>query len=469
MSAAGLSAAQEKMRAASVPEQAIAAFTRAYQRVESGATGLISEDELDPLRDIESLQSLPELDTPRDGLDRVAVIKLNGGLGTSMGLTRAKSLVEARDGYTFLDLIARQTIHLRDRTGARVPLLFMSSFVTHDDTLAALERYGSLSDDLPPDFLQSKEPKLRADDLYPIEWPPAPELEWCPPGHGDLYPALAASGMLDALLERGYEYAFVSNSDNLGATVEPRIAAWASAHEIPFVMEVVEGTEAERKGGHVARRRSDGRLVLRESAQTPDDEADSFRDYRRWRYFNTNNLWVRLRSLAEELERGGGSLDLPPILNRKTVDPRDSTTPEVIQLESAMGAAIGSFDGGRAVMVPRERFAPVKTTDDLLVLRSDAYELTEESRARLVSERRSERPPFVALDKRFYSLMHDFDARFPAGPPSLVETERLVVKGDITFGGGVVVRGDVELEATDDRPARVEEGAVLESGKALLS
>jgi UTP--glucose-1-phosphate uridylyltransferase len=291
------------------------------------------------------------------------------------------------------------------------------------------------------------EPKLTAGELHPIEWPADPELEWCPPGHGDIYPALAASGLLETLIERGYEYAFVSNSDNVGATVDARLAAWASTNEIPFVIEVVQGTEADRKGGHVARRKSDGRSVLREIAQTPDEELDSFRDFRRWRYYNTNNLWVRLPSLAEALETGGGSLDLPPILNRKTVDPRNRETPPVIQLESAMGAAIGSFDSARVIMVPRSRFSPVKTTDDLLAVRSDAYTLLEDWRVVVAPERPDGRPPFVALDMQFYALLHDFEARFPDGPPSLVEAERLTVTGDITFGAGVVVRGAVEIEA----------------------
>ena len=112
-------------------------------------------------------------------------------------------------------------------------------------------------------------------------------------------------------------------------------------------MEVIEGTEAERKGGHVARRRADGQLVLRETAQTPPEDEASFRDYRHWRYYNTNNLWVDLRALSDMLEERDGVLPLPLIVNRKTVDPRDSASTPVLQLESAMGAAIESFSGSR--------------------------------------------------------------------------------------------------------------------------
>jgi UTP--glucose-1-phosphate uridylyltransferase len=231
-----------------------------------------------------------------------------------------------------------------------------------------------------------------------------------------------------------------------------------AADEIPFLMEVVQGTEADRKGGHIARRKSDGQLVLRETAQTPDEDQESFRDFRRWRYYNTNTLWIDLQVLSDTLERSDGVLELPLIVNRKTVDPRDSDSPAVLQLESAMGAAIGSFAGARLLLVPRIRFAPVKTTDDLLVLRSDVYSVSEDMVVAPIPERR-DGLPYVELDPRFYKLLDEFEKRFPEGPPSLREAERLVVHGDATFAGGVVVRGDVELEF--DEPTRIEPGTVL--------
>ena len=303
-------------------------------------------------------------------------------------------------------------------------------------------------------------PKLDADDLGPVSWPQAPALEWCPPGHGDVYGALRRSGMLADLLDQGFRYAMISNADNLGAQLDPRVAAHLAAEEIPFLMEVVQGTEADRKGGHIARRRSDGQLVLRETAQTPDEDEESFRDFRRWRYYNTNNLWIDLRVLDETLEQAGGVFELPLIVNRKTVDPRDSDSPEVVQLESAMGAAIESFADASLLLVPRTRFVPVKTTDDLLVLRSDVYTVSEDLEVAPAAGR-EDNLPFVELDKRFYRLLDEFERRFPDGPPSLREAERLVVHGDVTFGAGVVVRGAVELD--EQAPTRIDPGTVLES------
>ena len=399
-----------------------------------------------------ALDGLPAAD-PADALGHVAVVKLNGGLATTMGLRQPKSLVEARDGHTFLDIIAGQARVLRERAGVRLPLLLMNSDATDAETRQALAEHPELD---AASFMQSMEPKLDAAELAPVSWPADPALEWCPPGHGDVYGALRRSGALATLLEQGLEYAMISNSDNLGATVDPRIARLLAEERIPFLMEVVVGTVSERKGGHIARRRADGQFVLRETAQTPPEDEESFRNYKHWRYYNTNNLWVDLRVLADELERRSGVLALPLIVNRKTVDPRDPSSPAVLQLESAMGAAIASFPGARVLCVPRTRFAPVKTTDDLLVLRSDVYSLSAEL---TVYPQRPDGPPFVELEPRYYRLLDEFEARFPAGAPSLREAERLVVRGDVTFERGVVVRGAVEL--APERPERIPAGTVL--------
>jgi UTP--glucose-1-phosphate uridylyltransferase len=455
-------AAADKMRADGAHEEAIGAFLSAYDRLTGGAQALVASDELEPAGDAPALEDLPdvEADGVAEVLGQVALIKLNGGLATSMGLQQPKSLMEAREGHTFLDIIVGQTLALRARHGVALPLVFMDSEATREPTLKALAEHAqAATEGMDADFMQSMIPKLDAETLAPVAWAPAPALEWCPPGHGDVYGALRRSGMLAALREHGIRYAMISNSDNLGAKLDARVPAHMAAREIPFLMEVVLGTEADRKGGHVARRRADGQLVLRESAQTPPEDEASFRDYRRWRYYNTNNLWVDLDVLDATLQANDGVLELPLIVNRKTVDPRDSDSTPVIQLESAMGAAIESFPGAELLLVPRTRFAPVKTTDDLLVLRSDVYTLSDEMEVEPIPARAGDLP-YVELDKRFYKIIDDFEARFPGGAPSLREAQRLVVSGDVTFEAGVVVRGVVVLQA--DAPRRIAGATVLE-------
>jgi UTP--glucose-1-phosphate uridylyltransferase len=442
------------MKADGLSDLAVETFANYYRRLAAGEQGMLPEDELEPVDELPDAEELPEPDSD-ELLDRAVVLKLNGGLGTSMGMTGPKSLLEVKDGLSFLDITVRQVLEERKRSNARLPLVLMHSFATREQSLKELERYPELEVDVPLDFVQGKVPKLRADDLTPVEWPDNPELEWAPPGHGDLYTSLVASGMLETLLEHGYEYAFVGNIDNLGAVLEPRILAWFAREELPFLMETAVRSEADRKGGHVARRRGDG-LVLRETAQTRDEDQDAFQDVNRHRFFNANTIWLNLRKIGEVMEERDGVLGLPMIVNRKTVDPTDKSSPDVIQLEAAMGAAIDVFDGAAAIEVPRTRFAPVKTTNDLLMLRSDAYLLTDDARVELAPERDS-RPPFIDLDSDYFKLVSDFDERFRAGPPSLVRCERLEVEGDVHFGADVVVEGSV----TVDGPREIEDGTTL--------
>jgi UTP--glucose-1-phosphate uridylyltransferase len=433
----------------------LAALRRRLHQLTQADAGQLPGNELEPLPDLPRLVDLPSPSEAeaRQVLDRLVVVKLNGGLGTSMGLSGPKSLLEVKPGRSFLDIFTTQVLALRQAYGARLPMLLMNSPSTRPPSLAALARHPATADNgpVPLDFLQGREPKLRADDLQPVEWPANPELEWCPPGHGDLYTALAASGMLDALLAAGVRWCFVSNADNLGALPDARLASWMASEQVPFAMETVRGTPADRKGGHLAHHR--GRTVLRETAQVPAGD-DSFTDVERWRWYNTNNLWIDLQALRELQVADPGGPSLPLIVNRKTVDPTDASSTPVLQLETAMGAAIGSIEGARAVEVPRQRFAPVKTTDDLLVVRSDAWELTADGRLVAAFEGP---PPFVALDKAHYRLLPAFDARFLAGAPSLRRCTSLRVDGDVVFGSGVVVEGDVHLTG----PLSVPDGEVL--------
>ncbi len=454
MSTEGLAAAQKKMEDAGVPRTAIDVFTHYYGQLEEGVTGTIPEDTITPYLDAPHLDDV-RIDPAhaKQIFDRLAIIKLNGGLGTSMGMDRAKSLLPVRDGKTFLDIIVEQVLAARRGTLSPLPLIFMNSFRTREDTLSALEKYTNLQvGDLPLDFLQNMEPKLTVDGLEPVTWEQDPSLEWCPPGHGDIYTALQTSGLLQKLLDAGYKYAAVSNSDNLGAVPSPVLAAWFASTGAPYAAELCRRTAADRKGGHLAVRTSDGRLILRDTAQTPDDEMHFFTDEHRHPFFHTNNLWFDLEQLDAVLRERHGVMGLPLIRNRKTVDPSDKTSTPVYQIESAMGAAIEVFEGATAIVVGRDRFLPVKATSDLFVVRSDAYAL--DNRRALVQQ--VQNLPTVSLADAPYKLIGDFEARFPHGVPSVRETSRVEVRGDWTFGPDVTLVGEAVL---GEEGGEVPEGA----------
>lgn len=434
----------------------IRSFLRGYESLLRCETGMIPESSITPAEGLKSLGGLSKNPTPDPSLMRQAVvIKLNGGLGTGMGLQGPKSLLSVRNGVNFLDLIVRQTLDLRKKSGSSVHLLFMNSFNTSRDTLSYLEKYRTenLASPQNVELMQHRVPKIDARTLAPIEWPADPELEWCPPGHGDLYPALLGSGWLDRLLAEGVRYAFVSNSDNLGATLDPLILGYFAESGTPFLMEVTRRTAADRKGGHLAIRRGDGRLLLREVAQCPENDLEDFQDIVRHRYFNTNNLWIRLDLLKNQLKNDDGALPLPTIRNQKTVDPRDAISPSVIQLESAMGAAIECFDGASAINVPRTRFAPVKTTADLLALRSDAYEILEGGQVQLAPSRGG-LPPLITLSEH-YRMVEGLEK---LGMPSLIGCRSLTVKGPFHFHSGVILRGDVVFDNPHDTSQGIQAG-----------
>ena len=436
-----------RMQAENLPQLFIDTFRHYYAQLVAGETGDIPESEIEPVTDLPDAERLPAR-LARLGeahLAQTVFIKLNGGLGTSMGLQKAKSLLPVKDDLTFLDVIVLHALH------HGIPLVLMNSFNTRADSLAWLRRYPDLGGDIPLDFVQHKAPKVRQDTLEPVSWPANPALEWAPPGHGDLYTALVTSGMLETLLAHGYEYAFVSNSDNLGAALDAAILGHFIENRLPFMMEVADRTPADRKGGHLARRKSDGQLILRESGQCPAADVDAFQDVSRHRYFNTNNLWFHLPTLKRVMDERQGILGLPMIRNRKTVDPRDPSSTPVYQIETAMGSAIAVFPGAQALRVPRTRFSPVKTTNELLSVRSDAFILTDDFRV-ILHPQRAGKTVVVALDPKYYKLIDQFDARFPYGPPSLLHCDKLVVRGDVVFGKNIALEGEVEIINEDPDP-----------------
>ncbi len=436
----GFSNISKKMRSAGVAEIANTNFEVLYDQVAEGYNGCIAEAEIHSVHELPSINELNKQHARlgEDTRSKTVMLKLNGGLGTSMGLDTAKSLIKVKQQHSFLDIIAQHAIH------SHVHLLLMNSFNTRKDSDAVLQNYPQLKKEgLLSDFVQHKVPKLDRDSLAPVAFENNEHLEWHPPGHGDIYIALVSSGALAELLDAGYLYAFISNADNLGAALDTKLLGHMVKENIPFLMEVTDRTEVDKKGGHLAHS-ADGRLILRESAQCPDENREDFENIKKHSYFNTNNLWIDLQKLQDKLTENNNILKLPLILNNKTLDPKDSNSKPVYQLETAMGAAISVFQGAQAIHVPRNRFAPVKTTEDLLLIRSDIFELNDNYT--LSSQLPANALPMIKLDKRFYKLIDDFEARFPHGPPSLLKCENLIVEGDIVFAGKVTIEGKVQLQ-----------------------
>lgn len=429
-----------KMTARGVSPTAISIFAHYWDQLASGATGMIPEDTISPLTDPDILDDFTEQPEDREALAATAIIKLNGGLGTSMGLNKAKSLLPVTGDMTFLDVMVRQVLWARRQYDIRLPLIFLHSFNTQSDVLEALTAYPELPvGDLPLDMRQSEEPKLLQSDLTPVTWPTNPHLEWCPPGHGDIYPTMLDSGILDQLIDQGFRYASISNSDNLGAAPSAALAGWFARSGAQFATEITARTPMDLKGGHIAIRKSNNRLILRESAQTPPDEMVFFTNPDIHPYAQCNNLWFDLIALRQKLRDTQGILGLPLIRNSKTVDPADPTTPQVYQIETAMGAAIESFEQAKAIVVPRGRFLPVKTTNELALLRSDIFEMGED----FVPRASTSQLPVVSFSSA-YARVADFTQRLPHAL-GLKHATSLTVQGDWSFGHNIQVMGDVVL------------------------
>ena len=415
-----------KMKAENLDEMVIETFGHYYRQTLSGETGLIYDRNIRPVG-LDDIQELDNLDVYREqgesAFKHAVRIVLNGGLGTSMGLTGPKSLIEVKAGESFLDVIMSQA------QNSNVKLLFMNSFNTHEETLAALAEISTIFK--PHCFIQNKFPKVLQENFGPASWPPNPKLEWNPPGHGDVYTALYTSGMMQQLLNENIQYAFISNSDNLGARMDETLLGYFAKKEIPFMMEVAEKTPSDVKGGHLATLKKNGRFILREAAQCPRAEISAFQKIDHYRYFNTNSIWVNLNALNQRFEKHHKIL-LPLILNKKTLDPRDAHSPPVYQLETAMGAAISLFDRSAAVRVPRSRFFPVKTCNDLLAMRSDCFVFTPRKNLRIDYLK----PVYIG--------------------------HSLKVEGDVRFAKDVRINGSVTIRNTGENQAVVKQGTLID-------
>lgn len=394
------------------------------------------------------------LSQPRnDGsFNKLAVLKVNGGLGTSMGMTGAKSALEVKDDMTFLDLTVRQIEHLNMTNGVNVPLILMTSFNTHEDTLRIIKKYANQQVQITT-FNQSRYPRIYKETLLPCpKRADDDKKHWYPPGHGDLYNAIYQSGVLDQLIAEGKEYLFVSNSDNLGAVVDEKILQHMIDSQSEFLMEVTDKTKADIKGGTLID--YEGSIRLLEIAQVPSEHVEDFKSIRKFKIFNTNNLWINLRALKRVMENEGMELEI--IVNPKTTDDGHP----VIQLETAAGAAIKHFKNGHGVNVPRSRFLPVKSCSDLLLIKSDIYSLRH-GQLILNESRMFETIPVIKLGDHFKKIQQ-FQKRFKK-IPKIIELDHLTVTGDVYFGRNVTLRGTVIVVANEGQRIDIPDGCILEN------
>ncbi|KAJ8625620.1 hypothetical protein MRB53_034150 [Persea americana] len=384
-------------------------------------------------------------------LDKLVVLKLNGGLGTTMGCTGPKSVIEVRNGLTFLDLIVIQIESLNAKYGCNVPLLLMNSFNTHDDTLKIVEKYSHSNIEIHT-FNQSQYPRLVVEDFLPFPCKGQTGKDgWYPPGHGDVFPSLMNSGKLDALLSQGKEYVFIANSDNLGATVDLKILSHLIQNQNEYCMEVTPKTLADVKGGTLIS--YEGRVQLLEIAQVPDEHVNEFKSIEKFKIFNTNNLWVNLNAIKRLVETDALKMEIIP-------NPKEVEGVKVLQLETAAGAAIRFFDHAIGVNVPRSRFLPVKATSDLLLVQSDLYTLVDGFVIRNEARTNPENPS-IELGPEFKKV-GNFLSRFKS-IPSIIELDSLKVSGDVWFGAGIKLKGKVTITAKPGEKLEIPDGVVLEN------
>ncbi|KAI8029913.1 UTP--glucose-1-phosphate uridylyltransferase [Camellia lanceoleosa] len=382
-------------------------------------------------------------------LDKLVVLKLNGGLGTTMGCTGPKSVIEVRNGLTFLDLIVIQIESLNSKYGCNVPLLLMNSFNTHDDTQKIVAKYAKSNIEVHT-FNQSQYPRLVVEDFMPLPCKGNTSKDgWYPPGHGDVFPSLKNSGKLDALLSQGKEYVFVANSDNLGAVVDLKILNHLIRNKNEYCMEVTPKTLADVKGGTLIS--YDGKVQLLEIAQVPDSHVNEFKSIEKFKIFNTNNLWVNLHAIKRLVETNALKMEIIP-------NPKEVDGIKVMQLETAAGAAIRFFDHAIGINGPRSRFLPVKASSDLLLVQSDLYTLNDGYVTRNKA-RANPANPSIELGPEFKKVA-DFLRRFKS-IPSIIELDSLKVTGDVWFGSGIILKGKVVIAAKSGVKLEIPDGAVI--------
>ncbi|MBT3515697.1 MAG: UTP--glucose-1-phosphate uridylyltransferase [Flavobacteriaceae bacterium] len=391
---------------------------------------------------------VPKKESIEASLAQLAVCKLNGGLGTTMNCRGPKSAIIVREKKTFINILVEQISELNKKYKADVPLYFMNSFNTHDATERIISRVKGTTRIL--SFCQHSYPRLLADESGFLDLQKKSADAWYPPGHGDLFSCILENGYLDSLIKEGRECLFISNADNLGAVIDLKILDYMINEDIPFLMEVTSKTTADMKGGVLCQGKD--RIQLLEIANVPPEHVAEFCGNKKFKFFNTNNIWINLIHLKRMLKEG--PLDLDLVINRKQVKKQD-----ILQLETTVGSALNLFPGSVGMNVPRSRFLPVKKTSDLLLVQSNLFDLDRGILKRDSAINDSNLPRINLKDP--FNDLKEYQRRVPV-PPDIAELSSLELEGQVQFNGNVTLKGNVRL-ISHKKKIRIPKGAVLEN------
>jgi len=309
-----------------------------------------------------------KLDNDACDYSKLAIVKLNGGLGTSMQCTGPKSVITVKNNLTFLEIIINQIRFLNKKYKCNIPLVLMNSTLTtnNEEMKKIINNSSDIDilifhqDNLPR--ICAKTNKLLNNDSFISNTPIS-----CPSGTGDFYESLLKSNVYHKLLKRNIEHLFISNIDNLAASADPYILNFLQNNKnIEFNIEVTPKTELDIKGGTFID--YDNKTRLLEVAMIPKENLEEFYSIEKFKIFNTNNIWIKLNSLINNYE------NMEIFQNFKTID-----NTEFYQIESVIGSGINCFENISIINVPRNRFLPVKKKNNLEDIRSDKYILTTSS------------------------------------------------------------------------------------------
>ena len=241
--------------------------------------------------------------------------------------------------------------------------------------------------------------------------------------------------MLDSLLHDGKEYAFISNIDNLTATIDLDILYHLYCHDVEMCMEVTAPNRTDNDGGYLVKRVGNEKSRLIEINEVAVEDRDEFK--RRFQHYNTNNLWVDLKALKRQIEAGdyGDAV----IVQERLLHGGD----KVLQLETTAGSLIDKMNNTLAVVVQRrKRYVPVKSTADLMLIQSDIFSIRHG--ALRINPSLIDTPlPTVKLGKEFTDI-EDYIRRIPVQQqhtPNIAELEHLTVAGDVFLGKNVTLKG----------------------------